>query len=357
MRVLLLSVDPPPRGVIQSLAAAGVEPVVAIARGESETVGLARYERVTARGVPGDPIHLRWSRKALRTLVRDLRPELIHIVGDPWTPTAETGAAAARDLKIPYVLVGQAAVLTPLGLTARWQARRVVGGASGLAGASKPALEVLAGAEVAVPTAIIPGLGFEIPPPPAPRDPPPFPTIGVIGRVVPERGIGILLDALATLFGEWRLLIVGTGPAQEDLEAKAQRLGLSARIEWLGGLPRHELGPIWERLDVIAAPSRTTASWVEPTGSVVLEAMAHGIGAVVSRSGALPDVVGEGGMIVDEGDAEALARALSGLVSDPARCPTLGARGRQRVLEHFGDGPVAERTVAWWRRALGQVTP
>jgi glycosyltransferase involved in cell wall biosynthesis len=343
--------------VVQSLAALGVEPVVAMARGESETVGLVRYERVTARGVPGDAIHLRWSRKALRTLVRDLRPDLIHLVGDPWTPTAEAGAAAARDLKIPYVLVGQAAIGAPRGITARWQARRVVGAAAGLAGASRPALELLAAGDATVPTAIIPALGFEIPPEPALRPVPPFPTIGVIGRVLPERGIGALFDALASVFGEWRLVIVGTGPAQEELEAKAQRLGLSARIEWLGGLPRHELDAIWTRLDLVAAPSRTTATWVEPTGSVVLEAMAHGVGALVTHSGALPDVVGEGGLIVDEGDVEALARALSGVITDPARCLDLGARGRRRVLEHFGDGPVAERTVHWWREALGQVTP
>ncbi len=353
MRTLLLSAEPIPPGVLHSLAALGVTPVVAVADGESGEHGAVRYERLAARGRQGDPIHLRWSRRALRTLVRDLRPDLLHVAGDPWTPTAECGAAAARHAKLPYVLVGSASVGGPRGITARWQARRVRDGAAGLAAVSRPALALLNGGEHRVPETILPHLGFDIPPVVAPQDPPEAVTFGVIGRIVPERGLDLLLDALAECFGEWRLKIVGTGPAQEDLERQAQRLGLSSRIEWLGGLPRSELPRIWPEIDMIVAPSRSTPEWMEPTGSIVLEAMAHCRSAIVSRSGALPEVVDDSGMIVDEGDRDALQRALSGIITEPGRTRQLGAAARRRVLEHYGDAPTAERMLAWWRAALG----
>lgn len=352
VRVLILAPDLAPTGVLRSLVALGFEPVVAIPTGESTTDGLVRYERVQARGTAGDPMDLRWSRKALRTLVRDLRPDLIHIVGDPWTPTAEAGAAAARDLKIPYVLVGTSSVGGPDGMVAKWQARKVRDGAAGLAGTVRSALELLLEGSAAVPVAVLPPGGLDLP---AERTAPPAPTspvFGVVGRVVRERGIDLLLDALGEVYGDWRLRIVGTGPAQEALEAQAQRLGLGARLEWLGGLPREALADFWPTIDVLVAPSRSSATWVEPTGSVVLEAMAHRIAPVVTRCGALPDVVGEAGMVLDEDDGPALVRALQGLVQEPARCRVMGATARRRVLEQYGDGPVAEKLAAFWQRVL-----
>lgn len=352
MRILILAPEPPPRGVLHALVAAGIEPVVARPRGETETDGLVRYERVAARGNPADPTDLRWTRKALRTLVRDLRPALLHVVGDPWTPTAEAGAAAARDLKIPYVLVGTSSVGVAKGVTARWQASRVRDGAAGLGGITKPALDHLAREAPPGPREVVPQPGFEIPPQPLPRPAPDYPTFGVFGRVVPERGLDLLFEALAEVYGEWRVRIVGSGPAQEALEAQAQRLGLASRLEWLGGLPREELATLFPNLDAIVAPSRSIPGWVEPTGSVVLEAMAHGLAPVVTRCGALPDVVGDAGLVVDEDDRPALSRALQRLVEEPARTRDIGAKARGRVLEYYGDGPIAEHMVALWRKAL-----
>lgn len=352
MRVLILSPEPPARGILQSLTPLGVEPVVARAKGDAETVGQVRYERVAARGDPLDATDFRWSRKALRELVRDTRPDLIHLIGDPWTPTAEAGAAAARDLKIPYVVVGTSSLGGARGLTARWQANRVRDGAAGLAGITKPALDLLSVQAPPAPRAILPQLGFEIPGQPPQRDRSGTVLFAVVGRIVPERGLDLLLDALAEVYGDWRVQIVGTGPSQESLEAQAQRLGLSARIEWLGGVPRAELGGLWAEADALVAPSRSTPAWVEPSGTMVLEAMAWGVPAIVSRCGALPDVVGDAGMVIDEGDQPALTRALARLVEDPARARTLGAMARERVLEHYGDAAIAERMARFWRESL-----
>lgn len=331
----------------------GVEPIVARANGEGETDGLIQYLRVSSRGDADKPMDLRWSRRGLRAVVRDVRPQLLHMVADPWTPTAAAGAAAARDLKIPYVLVATSSLGGPRGMTSKWQADRVRDGAAALAGTVRPALDhLLAGSATPKPTAVLPSGGLTIPAPWHQR-PEPNPVIfASVGRLVPERGVDLLLDALSESYGEWRLRVAGTGPMHEALEQQAQRLGLSARIEWLGAMPRDQLPALWQQVDVLVAPSRSTPEWVEPTGAVVLQAMAHGVAPVVSRCGALPDVVGDGGLVVDEGDIAALARAIQGLVAEPTRCRVIGSAARQRVLEQQGDGPVAERMLLLWRRAL-----
>ena len=338
--------------MLRSLASLGIEPVVARASGETETDGQIRLIRVAARGQPSDPMDLRWSRKALRTVVRDAGPAILHIVADPWTPTAEAGAAAARHLKLPYALVGTSSVGGPSGITARWQSTRIRDGAAAFGGTVRSALDHLVGGATDKPTAVIPSGGVMIPAVHLLRVSNGPLTFGVVGRVVRERGLDLLLDALSETYGDWRLRIVGGGAAQEALEAQAQRLGLSSRLEWLGALPRESFGGFWGSIDALVVPSRSTPVWVEPTGSVVLEAMAHGVAPIVSRCGALPDVVAEAGLIVDEDDQPALARALQSLVAEPTRAESIGAAARQRVLEYYGDAGIAERMVLFWRRAL-----
>jgi glycosyltransferase involved in cell wall biosynthesis len=328
----------------------GFVPIVAVPRGDAHAGDGVSYVRVTSRGEVGDPTDLRWSRKALRAAIRDAGPDLVHVVGDPWTPTAEAGAAAARDLKVPYALVGTSIVGGPGGAIARWQAKRVLDGASALAGLTRPALDHLANGTTGRPVGVIPPGGIAIPSYWTPRTPGTPLTLGTTGRLMRERGHDVLIDALGTIFGDWRLRVVGTGPAQEALEGQAQRLGLSARIEWLGAIPRDELEAFWPTIDVLVTPSRVTPTWAEPSGQLVLDAMAHGVAAVVTRSGALPDVVGESGLIVDPEDCPALARALQGLLEQPGRVRSLGAAGRQRVLEQYGDVVIAQRMAALWTK-------
>ncbi len=341
--------------MLRSLAVLGAIPIVARSQGDNASDGVIQYVHVSSRGDSAHAMDLRWTRRALRTALRDAGPELLHIVGDPWTPTAEAGAAAARDLKLPYVLVATSSFGGPKGLTARWQADRVRNGAAALAGTVRSALELIGESSRGRPRAVLPQGGLAVPAHWEPRPATSPLIIAVAGRLVPERGVERLLDALAATYGEWRLRVIGTGPSHEALEQHAQRLGLSSRIEWLGALPRDELPAFWSQADVVVAPSLSTPGWVEPTGRVVLQAMAHGVAPVVSRSGALPDVVGDAGLIVEERDPAALARAIQGFVANPERARTMGAAARQRVLERYTDAMVAAQMVQLWQQITGSL--
>jgi glycosyltransferase involved in cell wall biosynthesis len=143
--------------------------------------------------------------------------------------------------------------------------------------------------------------------------------------------------------------VVGTGPSQEELEILAQRLGISARISWLGALPLEAVENVWPSLDCVVLPARTTQRWVLTVGRAALQAMAHGVAVIASDSGALPELVGDAGKLVPEENVPALMTALQELFADRSECERLGAAGRRRVLEQFSDDAIARKTLTFWR--------
>ena len=187
---------------------------------------------------------------------------------------------------------------------------------------------------------------------PAAKGPPrPF-TIGFIGRLVPEKGLRILLRAAAQLEGDWRLRLIGGGTGRAELEALALSLGISDKSAFLGQLPSTDLPAEYHKLDALALPSLTRPNWKEQFGRVLVEAMAGGVPVIGSDSGAIPGVVGDAGLIVPEGDVDALARALRDLRDQPSLRAALIEKGRARFLAHFTHESIAEATVDVYRVLL-----
>jgi glycosyltransferase involved in cell wall biosynthesis len=176
--------------------------------------------------------------------------------------------------------------------------------------------------------------------------------IGYAGRLVPEKGIDLLLKAAAGLEGEWRVEVLGSGPAEASLEALAERLGIGRRVRFTSWAPSDRMPGFYRRIDVLAVPSRTQRNWKEQFGRVLVEAMASGVPVVGSDSGAIPEVVGEAGLIFPEGEVEALRGTLRRLMDDAALWGELSARGRARVCERFTQARVVRQTVEVYRRMI-----
>jgi glycosyltransferase involved in cell wall biosynthesis len=168
--------------------------------------------------------------------------------------------------------------------------------------------------------------------------------------LVPERGLDLLFRACVGMTGKWTLTVVGTGPSQEELEALAERLGISARVSWLGPLPRESVDQVWPHLDCVVFPARTTPRWVPSAARGALHAMANGVAVVASDSGALPEIVADTGKIVPEENVPALTSTLQELDVDRAQCERLGGAGRRRIMDEFSDSAIAAKTLAFWRR-------
>jgi glycosyltransferase involved in cell wall biosynthesis len=167
--------------------------------------------------------------------------------------------------------------------------------------------------------------------------------VGYIGRLVLAKGLSDLLDAVARCDASVRCVLVGGGPDEAVLREQTARLGIAGRVTFAGPKPMAEL-PVWmNAMDVLVLPSRTTPSWKEQFGRVIIEAHACGTPVIGSSSGAIPEVVGEGGLVFPEGRADALADRIEAMRSDPARAHAAGERGREVALARYTWQRVAEQ--------------
>ena len=169
-----------------------------------------------------------------------------------------------------------------------------------------------------------------------------------VGRLVPYKGVDVLLRAMAGV--DATLSIVGDGPLRETLESQAAPLG--GRVRFLGSLSDDEVVAHMHACDVFVLPSVTHA---ETFGVVQLEAMTCGKPVVSTnvRSG-VPWVNrhGETGLVVEPGDAAGLAAALNGLLSDASLAERLGQAGRARVEREFTLSGMAQATGALYRTVV-----
>ena len=177
-------------------------------------------------------------------------------------------------------------------------------------------------------------------------------TVGFIGRVVAEKGVETLLRAFARLGDAPRLRFVGGGPALDDMRSLAREMGFADRVRFTGQLPSHELPAQFHALDVLVLPSLTRPNWKEQFGRVLVEAMASGVPVIGSDSGAIPGVIGEAGIVLPEGDVDALARSLRQLQDSSDLRDDLARRGRGRFLTHFTHEKIAAATVEVYRELM-----
>ena len=182
------------------------------------------------------------------------------------------------------------------------------------------------------------------------------PRILFVGRLVARKGVDRLLEALARIADRaWRLEIVGFGPERGPLEARAQALGLSDRVDFLGRVTSDELVSAYRRAACFVLPATLDdRADTEGLGVVLLEAMSYGVPVVATRRGGIVDVVDDGrtGLLVED-DPAALSRGIASLLDDPARRGALGVAGRARVRERFGWDSIVDRLDAVYRSPDG----
>ena len=151
--------------------------------------------------------------------------------------------------------------------------------------------------------------------------------LGYVGRLERRKGVHVILDAMADEPG-WTLDIVGGGAHEAPLKEQANAPGLEGRVRFRGFVGHHALPELYRSLDVLVVPSLPTPGWEEQFCRVAVEAMASGVPVVASASGALPEVVGEGGVLFEPGDAAHLREVLRDLERDPGARTALGQRAK-----------------------------
>jgi glycosyltransferase involved in cell wall biosynthesis len=165
-----------------------------------------------------------------------------------------------------------------------------------------------------------------------------------VGRAVEKKGYDGLLAALALLPAglAWRFVHIGGGPLLARLQAAARRLGLQARIEWLGAQAHEGVLAGLRKADLFALASRIARDGDrDGLPNVLLEAQSQGLPVVASRAGAIAELVVDGvtGLLVEPDDPKGLAEALARLIGDPQLRRRLGAAGAARVAADFAMTP------------------
>src|ERR671933_2077943 len=330
---------------------------------ELERAYLAGYELVVLPMMLNGHYHVHFDRR-LAALMDVVAPDVIHIDEGQYNVATFLALRAAVRRGIPALFFTWQNIAQryppPFSLMERYTFAHAAHAIAGNAAAA----DILRAKGYRGPLAVIPQFGVDpdlfapratqVPGCPQHGEPSRNPTfvIGFVGRLVAAKGLCVLLEALAGLDGAWELRVVGTGEARAQAEALAGRLGIAQHVVFMGQQPSTAMPAIMRQFDVLVGPSLTTPRWKEQFGRMLVEAMACGVPVIGATSGEIPNVIGDAGIVVPEGDSVALRTAIARLRDDPAQRRDLAERGRARVLALFTQQSVARRTHAAYQEML-----
>lgn len=310
-------------------------------------------------GVTLTPMPVYWSGRlnrhfyswnALWHHLHHLNPDLIYIEEEPRSLCSYQVHLFCRANHIPYVFYTWENIDRKYHLIQEFVFRRILESAAAAVVGSWDAAEILRRRLFTKPMLIQPQYGI---------DPGLFyrressrfregwrvsgPVIGYAGRLTPEKGVDLLLHAFEKLQVSATCVIAGGGAELKSLKDIAARMRRAQDIYFIGPVPHEQMPEFLSALDIIVLPSRTTQTWKEQFGRILVEAMACSVCVVGSDSGAIPSVVGTAGWIFRENDGQALTKILQDLVSDKQEQQRMAKEGRSRVLEHFTNEILARR--------------
>ncbi len=184
-----------------------------------------------------------------------------------------------------------------------------------------------------------------------------------IGRMVWEKGIYDFLHAASRICSDSslnekriRFLIVGRGPELEGARERAEAVGISGSTIFIEEYPYEEMYKLHNISDMFVLPSISTRSWQEQFGMVLIESMACGTPVISTYSGSIPEVVGDGGMLVQPNDHLSLYRAMKEMIIDNAVRDDLGKLALKRAETIFDAKKTAEKVRDVFNNVLSRKT-
>lgn len=166
----------------------------------------------------------------------------------------------------------------------------------------------------------------------------------------PLKGLSYLLHAIAKLrprYGDIQLCVIGKLKPNGSTAKLLQEQGLEKTVNFVSGISTEDLVKQYAQASIAVSPSL-----YEGFGLPAGEAMSCGLPIIATNGGALPEVVGDAGIIVEKADAEALANNITMLFDTPEKAKELGLKARQHILQNFCWGKVAEQLTQYYLKIL-----
>jgi glycosyltransferase involved in cell wall biosynthesis len=173
--------------------------------------------------------------------------------------------------------------------------------------------------------------------------------IGLVAVLRLAKGHRFLLQAvkrLAPEFPQLKLLIVGTGPQERNINNLIKELGLGEQVLMLG--QQDDIPSLLKALDVFVLPAQE-----EALGTALIEATAMGVPVIATRIGGIPEVLGEAGLLFESEDVDALVNHLRTLIRSPELSARMRVQGAARARELYDENLMVRRTEALYRQAVG----
>lgn len=363
MKVLIVSkalVVAAYRHKLEALSRLGVDVVAVVPPEWREGGGQQRFEATEGETCRVIVSPIRWNGHfhlhyypRLPGIICAEKPDLVHMDEEAYNLATFLGVVESQRSVIPSIFFTWQNIRRRYPLPFSTMERYVYRNVNGALAGNAEARDVLRAKGFGGPAVVVPQFGVDtgvfIP---VPRQSGSF-TVGYLNRLVEGKAPLLAIDAFSRLPADFRLRIVGDGPLRNQVEHAVIERGLTGRVRIDGRIPSLQMPSLLSSLDAVILPSITTPSWKEQFGRVLIEAMACGVPVVGSDSGEIPNVIGEAGIVVPEGDERALAEALQRLHDDSRLGRALARKGRTRVLAHFSNERIAELTLHAYERMLG----
>ncbi|MBW4425202.1 MAG: glycosyltransferase [Nostoc desertorum CM1-VF14] len=292
-------------------------------------------------------------------VLKDFKPDIIQVEEEVFSICAFEVAILARIIGKPIVIFGWENQLRQLPL-ARWKiCQYVLNTASAIIPGNQDGADIMRKWDYHGLLEVMPQMGvdpeFFTPVTKSPTSDVPTFRVGFLGRLAQSKGIDLIFSAVAQLRDRGinsQIILCGSGSEEAALRKLAENLQIGDRILWRGAVPHNKAPDELSQFDVLVLPSRSTATWKEQFGHVLIEAMSMGIPVVGSSSGEIPNVIGRSDLIFQEDDVSGLVAILERLVCEPTWRKEVAQYGISRVHQQYSHQKIAKRLVNLWQSVL-----
>lgn len=312
------------------------------------TDGKIKYELGKTVMIRSKLLHFYLNAEAI---IKKVNPDIVHVEEEPFAPSCRQFVSAAKKAGKKALFFTWENIERKHNPVYTWFDKYCIANADAAIAGNADGKAILEKKDFKGPLEVIPQYGVNL------ED---FPdrkikaskseyNLAYVGRLTPEKGIETITSALRNTKG-LKLHIAGTGPSMERIHKEAHVMGIADKAEFHARIDSGKIPEFLSGMDMLILPSLTTPVWKEQFGRVLIEAMAAKVPVIGSDSGEIPNVIGDAGLVFQEGSAMDLASKIMSLLSDEKLYLSCVKKGYERVKANYTNEVIAGKIDAFYKK-------